>query len=292
MAKADERQKLLDSNLRRTGIRPIDSLPWGSHLCVFYESPEDLVEAHGDYFSAGLADNERCVWAVSEPLDLDRAIAGLREAIPGFDDYLAAGAIELIPGRDWYLQDGKMDPEQIVEAWLAKLAEALAQGFAGLRASGNAFWLQTDVWATFHEYEMDLHRVLAGTQLIALCGYPLAAARATDLLDAARANHVAVTRRGGTWELLESSQLADARREISRLNNAIDALSRPFPGHALLTPRERAVLGQVVKGASNKETARALGISPRTVEFHRTNILRKLKVRNAIELVGLVLGTA
>jgi len=46
-----------------------------------------------------------------------------------------------------------------------------------------------------------------------------------------------------------------------------------------------------VKGASNKEAARALGISPRTVEFHRTNILRKFKVRNAVELVGVVLGT-
>jgi DNA-binding CsgD family transcriptional regulator len=33
-----------------------------------------------------------------------------------------------------------------------------------------------------------------------------------------------------------------------------------------------------------------LGISPRTVEFHRTNLLRKLEARNAIELVRIVLG--
>jgi DNA-binding CsgD family transcriptional regulator len=58
----------------------------------------------------------------------------------------------------------------------------------------------------------------------------------------------------------------------------------------LLTPRERAALAQIVKGASNKEAARVLGISPRTVEFHRTNILRKLNARNVVELVGIVLG--
>jgi DNA-binding CsgD family transcriptional regulator len=291
MANAHEKASAFDPNLRRTGIPPLGPLPWGSHICMFYESPEDLIDSHRDYLGAGLSDNERCVWALSEPPDSDRVIAGLREAIPGFDDYLAAGAIELIPGHQWYLQDGEVDPERIAEAWLVKLADALAHGFAGLRVSGNAFWLQTDLWERFREYETYLDHVLAGTRMIVLCSYPLRAARATDLLDVAKAHHVAVTRRAGNWEFLESSQLADARREIGRLNNAIDVLSRPFPGHDSLTPRERAVLGQIVKGASNKEAARALGISPRTVEFHRTNILRKLKVRNAVELVGVVLGT-
>jgi PAS domain S-box-containing protein len=58
-----------------------------------------------------------------------------------------------------------------------------------------------------------------------------------------------------------------------------------------LSPRERATLVQIVNGASNKEAARALGISPRTVEFHRTNIMHKLGARNVAELVGIVLGT-
>ncbi|MEA3046164.1 MAG: hypothetical protein QOJ53_496 [Sphingomonadales bacterium] len=55
MAKADEKQVPVDPNLRRTGILPISLLPWGSHICMFYESPEDLIDAHVDYFGAGLA---------------------------------------------------------------------------------------------------------------------------------------------------------------------------------------------------------------------------------------------
>ena len=59
---------------------------------------------------------------------------------------------------------------------------------------------------------------------------------------------------------------------------------------AELTPREHAVLAQIVAGASSKEAARGLGISPRTVEFHRANILQKLKAKNTAELVRIVVN--
>jgi DNA-binding CsgD family transcriptional regulator len=44
-----------------------------------------------------------------------------------------------------------------------------------------------------------------------------------------------------------------------------------------------------VRGASSKEAARRLGISPRTVEFHRANIMRKLGARNTADLLRCVL---
>lgn len=74
------------------------------------------------------------------------------------------------------------------------------------------------------------------------------------------------------------------------LNGDLDVLSHAFSGRELLTPREKVILAQIVRGASSKEAARTLKISPRTVEFHRTNIMHKLDVKNAIELVRLVLG--
>jgi len=51
-----------------------------------------------------------------------------------------------------------------------------------------------------------------------------------------------------------------------------------------LTLREQQVLEQMVQGASSKEIARALNLSPRTVEIHRYNIFHKIGVRNAVEL--------
>lgn len=63
-----------------------------------------------------------------------------------------------------------------------------------------------------------------------------------------------------------------------------------FPGHDLLTPREREVLEQIARGASNKEAGRLLGISPRTVEVHRARIMENLGAKNAADLVRIVLS--
>lgn len=54
---------------------------------------------------------------------------------------------------------------------------------------------------------------------------------------------------------------------------------------AQLTPREQHVLEQLVRGHSNKTAAYALGISTRTVEFHRARIMSKLNARNMTDLL-------
>lgn len=57
-----------------------------------------------------------------------------------------------------------------------------------------------------------------------------------------------------------------------------------------LTQRERQVLDLLAAGHSNKGAARELGISPRTVEIHRANLMRKLNVSNIAELVRIALA--
>jgi FixJ family two-component response regulator len=89
---------------------------------------------------------------------------------------------------------------------------------------------------------------------------------------------------------------------VARLDEAIDAYARRqtetgvskaaslhFPGREPLTRREREVLEQFAAGASNKEAGRQLGISPRTIEDHRANIMKKLGARNAADLIRIVL---
>ena len=50
-----------------------------------------------------------------------------------------------------------------------------------------------------------------------------------------------------------------------------------------LTPRELDVLKGLVRGHPNKTIAYDLGISPRTVEIHRANVMSKLDVRSLSE---------
>ena len=59
---------------------------------------------------------------------------------------------------------------------------------------------------------------------------------------------------------------------------------------AALSPREQDVLRWVVAGRANKVIAQDLGISPRTVEVHRANLMRKLGATSLSELVRISLA--
>ncbi len=56
-----------------------------------------------------------------------------------------------------------------------------------------------------------------------------------------------------------------------------------------LSPREREVMDLVISGHHNKSIAASLGISPRTVEIYRANVMNKMQARSLTDLVGIVL---
>jgi two-component system response regulator FixJ len=60
---------------------------------------------------------------------------------------------------------------------------------------------------------------------------------------------------------------------------------------AALSPRERDVLGGLVAGRANKQIAFDLGISPRTVEIYRANLMNKMHAGSLSELVRMALVT-
>jgi FixJ family two-component response regulator len=54
---------------------------------------------------------------------------------------------------------------------------------------------------------------------------------------------------------------------------------------AMLTPREREVMGRVVSGLMNKQIAGELGITEITVKLHRGNVMRKMEARSLADLI-------
>lgn len=58
---------------------------------------------------------------------------------------------------------------------------------------------------------------------------------------------------------------------------------------ALLTARQQEVCDLVIQGKTNKEIARQLGISHKTVEDHKTDVYRAMGVNNAVGLIFKVL---
>ena len=60
---------------------------------------------------------------------------------------------------------------------------------------------------------------------------------------------------------------------------------------AMLTSRERQVLGAVINGFTTERIATNLAISPRTVDIHRRNVLAKLHVRNTAQAIVIALSS-
>lgn len=77
-------------------------------------------------------------------------------------------------------------------------------------------------------------------------------------------------------------RLARERHERQCRQHAVDELQ------AKLSTRERDVLACLLRGQSSKEVARKLDISPKTVDVHRANIMKKLMVSNVSELQRLL----
>jgi DNA-binding NarL/FixJ family response regulator len=61
--------------------------------------------------------------------------------------------------------------------------------------------------------------------------------------------------------------------------------SRPNRGQSLLTNREREIVRLVAEGKSTREISALLGVSAKTAETHRSNIMRKLKLHSVSELI-------
>jgi len=104
--------------------------------------------------------------------------------------------------------------------------------------------------------------------------------------------------KGGAVDFLQKpfgdEQLLDAvHRALEANRQAVEAeaaTSMAAEKLALLTPREHEVLDLLVTGKSNKEIAKALGNSPRTIDVHRARVFEKLQAASLPDLVHLVLA--
>jgi len=86
-------------------------------------------------------------------------------------------------------------------------------------------------------------------------------------------------------ELLQAIELAIMRHATSRgLKSRLDMVCARV---SALTPREREVFELVIRGHINKQIARALGCTERTIKAHRHKVMEKMQVRTLAELVSL-----
>ena len=169
-------------------------------------------------------------------------------------------------------------------------------------------WLRLDGARSAPEQLAELHKVVGQVRVIALAdrpdneqaltlfsagirGYCNAHATAANLRQVA-----SVVQAGGLWigEALMQRLLASTQAAMSRMPATALPLDAANPAIAdrlaTLTRREQEVARAVAKGSSNKEIARQLGITERTVKAHTGSVFQKLKARDRLHLALIVNG--
>ncbi len=144
---------MMKDETRKTGVDVIGNIPWGTHICLFYQTAEDLIDILVPYFKTGLENNEFCMWVTSEPLNVEDAKRALKREIKELDEYIERGQIEFLDYRQWYAASGKFEADRVLQGWVEKEQQAMKRGWAGLRLTGNTFWLGKEDWRAFADYE-------------------------------------------------------------------------------------------------------------------------------------------
>ncbi len=203
--------------LRCTGLDVIARVPWGACICHLYRSRNDLVDVLVPYFRAGLESNEHCIWVTAEPLGKAKAVRAMRRAVEGFDDYLGKGQIRIVSHEEWYCHEGVPDWQSAISSWQGVHGQCLADGYQGLRFSGNVAWLDKDRWSDLLNHEREIHEVLPDLRMLSICSYPMDAMDADSLADVVNSHEATLMKRGDQWVCIEGAEYRQAEEALGRV---------------------------------------------------------------------------
>jgi len=188
---------------------------------------------------------------------------GLRTVLESRDGWVVCG--EAADGREAVQKAQELQPDIVV----LDLAMPELNGLEATRQITGTVRRAQVLILTMHESEQLMHEVLAAGAR----GYVLKS-------DAGNVMHAAIE------SLCKGKPYFTSKVSEVLLKSFLDpALSKHESGRGGLTPREREIVQLLAEGKSSKEVAAVLGISVKTAETHRTNLMRKLGVHSVSEIV-------
>lgn len=192
------------SHLTPSGLTGIASIPYGLHACHVYKDLEQLLAALVPYCLAGLRARERCIWVAAPPLPAREVVKVLRAGWPELARAIESGALVIVDGGQWYLNGATPKGGKVSPVWLREEARALAEGYRGLRVSGNVSFLTPDSWGAFIDYEHEVTRRIRGRRIVALCSYLHSQCGHGRVGDVVHSHHCAIEPMDGNWQVRAS----------------------------------------------------------------------------------------
>jgi signal transduction histidine kinase len=290
-----------NTNSRKLGLEAIKEVPWGTHLCFFYDSINDYLDIIKPYIKTGLENNEFCSWIVPKELEKEKALEILHTEIPNLDCYLKKRQIEILQCSEFYLHKGRFDGDAVVMKWENKLDNALAAGFDGLRIEGDCSWVGTNQWKNFIDYGSEIGNVILNKKILAFCSFSIKKIGAKEIIDVIKNHQYSLIRHNEKWIFAKSfvdmvDKLLEIQIHIKRENIELikqGALKDTFfniSSHEIKTPLTsiKGYTQMLLKeqlGTINEEQKKILGVLKQNADY-----LDHL-INNYLGLVQLQTGT-
>ncbi|MDQ7778287.1 MAG: MEDS domain-containing protein [Planctomycetota bacterium] len=201
--------------LRQTGIEILRDVPWGTHICHFYRTQEELTEILVPYFKTAIENNELAVWAASPPVDGPEAVAALKKVVPDIDRHIAAGNVRILAEKEWNVREEIFSPKSAPSTWLEKTARVLAKGYKGAMLACSVPWNGKYDWKTIVDYEEALQTVIGNYPVIAICSYSVDKCDIAQAMDIVQNHRFALIKGEEGWKLIKSFELERARAELA-----------------------------------------------------------------------------
>jgi PAS domain S-box-containing protein len=227
---------------RRLGIDIIGEAPWGTHVCLFYQTQQQLIEILAPYLEAGVGSNEYCVWMVAEPLTVQVARRLIRREYKKLASYLKDGQIEILDRSPWQRENGEFNPQAMLAGWAEMERRALEKGFEGLRICGDMGWVEEADWEKIQNYEGQVDRETDQKHILALCAYNQEKCGTSKILDLISNHHLGLIQRSDKWEIIASSEYGQIKEALKASDNRYQALVNSAHQHIFMLSREGVYL--------------------------------------------------
>ncbi|MBI5055749.1 MAG: MEDS domain-containing protein [Nitrospirae bacterium] len=220
----------LRSDKRKSGISLIGDLQWGSHFCQFYQTKKDLLDIFVPYFTAGLKNNELCVFITSRALGAEDAKKALKKTLPHFELYAKNGQMQLVPFSRCHEIKGQGAGGKVIASLLDS---AISKGFDGLRIACS--FQNKNGGKPLTCFGID---TINKYNALAAFAYPRNRFDAIGLMEVVKNHRFALVKNSGRWEVLESSEartVKDAlKRSEEKLHSLFSNMSEGFAYHKIV----------------------------------------------------------
>lgn len=182
-----------------SGLHGAYDLPLGSHLCLFYRSPKEFLRVTASFVTAGLTNQELCVWVLPPPITIPVAFDELAHHGVDGRGLQATQQLQISSAQDWYAESA-FNVEESLRRLAVLPALACQRGYASVRAVGGpGLFVSEGLRQAFMRYERDATPLIAALPFIGLCCYASTACVATDVFDIMSAHPGALLRTHTGW---------------------------------------------------------------------------------------------